>query len=105
MFNCDCSEMIDKQVCCLDELCQDVVGVNFNGFVLCLWEKGLYWSVEVFNKLFGFIVCLEKLKMDINNLNDVLIFFDIDDEVVSVKLLYGDYDMLQDFFEVFDLLV
>lgn len=66
--------------------------MNFNGFVSRLREKGSYWSVEVFNKLFGFIVRLEKLKTDINNLNDASIFFDIDDEVVSVKSLYGDYD-------------
>ena len=30
---------------------------------------------------------------------------DIDDEVVSVKSLYGDYDTPQDFLEAFDSLV
>lgn len=55
-----------------------------------------------FNKLPGFIARLEKLKTDINNLNDAPIFLDIDDEVVSVKSLYGDYDTPQDFLEAFD---
>ncbi|MDH8308038.1 hypothetical protein QIG59_27720, partial [Klebsiella pneumoniae] len=53
----------------------------------------------------GFIARLEKLKTDINNLNDAPIFLDIDDEVVSVKSLYGDYDTPQDFLEAFDSLV
>ncbi|HHC4764306.1 TPA: type I restriction-modification system endonuclease [Escherichia albertii] len=36
---------------------------------------------------------------------DPPIFLDIDDEVVSVKSLYGDYDTPQDFLEAFDSLV
>lgn len=80
-------------------------GVNFNGFASRLREKGPHWSAEVFNKLPGFIARLEKLKTDINNLNDAPIFLDIDDEVVSVKSLYGDYDTPQDFLEAFDSLV
>lgn len=104
-FNRDRSETIDKQVRRLDELCQDAAGVNFNGFASRLREKGPHWSAEVFNKLPGFIARLEKLKTDINNLNDAPIFLDIDDEVVSVKSLYGDYDTPQDFLEAFDSLV
>ena len=91
MFNRDRSETVDKQVRRLDELCQDAAGVNFNGFASCLRDKGAHWSAEVFNKLPGFISRLEKLKADINNLNDAPIFLDIDDEVVNVKSLYGDY--------------
>lgn len=79
--------------------------VGFNGFASRLREKGPHWSAEVFNKLPGFIARLEKLKTDINNLNDAPIFLDIDDEVVSVKSLYGDYDTPQDFLEAFDSLV
>ena len=104
-FNRDRSETVDKQVRRLDELCQDAAGVNFNGFASCLRDKGAHWSAEVFNKLPGFISRLEKLKADINNLNDAPIFLDIDDEVVSVKSLYGDYDTPQDFLEAFDSLV
>lgn len=104
-FNRDRSETVDKQVRRLDELCQDAAGVNFNGFASCLRDKGAHWSAEVFNKLPGFIARLEKLKTDINNLNDAPIFLDIDDEVVSVKPLYGDYDTPQDFLEAFDSLV
>ena len=104
-FNRDRSETIDKQGRRLDELCQDAAGVNFNGFASRLREKGPHWSAEVFNKLPGFIARLEKLKTDINNLNDAPIFLDIDDEVVSVKSLYGDYDTPQDFLEAFDSLV
>ncbi|WP_434747130.1 type I restriction-modification system endonuclease [Pantoea sp. Lu_F5_004] len=104
-FNRDRSEIVDKQVRRLDELCQDAAGVNFNGFASCLRDKGAHWSAEVFNKLPGFISRLEKLKTDINNLNDAPIFLDIDDEVVSVKSLYGDYDTPQDFLEAFDSLV
>ena len=104
-FNRDRSETIDKQVRRLDELCQDAAGVGFNGFASRLREKGPHWSAEVFNKLPGFIARLEKLKTDINNLNDAPIFLDIDDEVVSVKSLYGDYDTPQDFLEAFDSLV
>ncbi|UJQ23604.1 type I restriction-modification system endonuclease [Pantoea agglomerans] len=104
-FNRDRSETVDKQVRRLDELCQDAAGVNFNGFASCLRDKGAHWSAEVFNKLPGFISRLEKLKADINNLNDAPIFLDIDDEVVNVKSLYGDYDTPQDFLEAFDSLV
>ncbi|ENB7750075.1 type I restriction-modification system endonuclease [Escherichia coli] len=104
-FNRDRSETIDKQVRRLDELCQDAAGVGFNGFASRLREKGPHWSAEVFNKLPGFIARLEKLKTDINNLNDAPIFLDIDDEVLSVKSLYGDYDTPQDFLEAFDSLV
>ncbi|MEN4605749.1 type I restriction-modification system endonuclease [Pantoea agglomerans] len=104
-FTRDRSETVDKQVRRLDELCQDAAGVNFNGFASCLRDKGAHWSAEVFNKLPGFISRLEKLKIDINNLNDAPIFLDIDDEVVSVKSLYGDYDTPQDFLEAFDSLV
>ncbi|WP_208443426.1 type I restriction-modification system endonuclease [Pantoea agglomerans] len=104
-FNRDRSETVDKQVRRLDELCKDAAGVNFNGFASCLRDKGAHWSAEVFNKLPGFISRLEKLKADINNLNDAPIFLDIDDEVVSVKSLYGDYDTPQDFLEAFDSLV
>ncbi|MFW3316418.1 type I restriction-modification enzyme R subunit C-terminal domain-containing protein, partial [Escherichia coli] len=59
----------------------------------------------VFNKLPGFISRLEKLKADINALRDAPIFLDIDDEVISVKSLYGDYDTPQDFLDAFDELV
>lgn len=104
-FNRDRSENVDKQVRRLDELCQDAAGVNFNGFASRLRDKGSHWSAEVFNKLPGFIARLEKLKSDINSLNDAPIFLDIDDEVVSVKSLYGEYDTPQDFLEAFDALV
>ncbi|EIK5350482.1 type I restriction-modification system endonuclease, partial [Salmonella enterica subsp. enterica serovar Kentucky] len=104
-YNRDRSEAVDKQVRRLDELCLDAAGVNFGGLALRLREKGPHWSAEIFNKLPGFIARLERLKTDINALRDAPIFLDIDDEVVSVKSLYGDYDTPQDFLEAFDALV
>ncbi|MBL1917539.1 type I restriction-modification system endonuclease, partial [Klebsiella pneumoniae] len=77
----------------------------FGGLASRLREKGPHWSAEIFNKLPGFIARLERLKTDINTLRDAPIFLDIDDEVVSVKSLYGDYDTPQDFLEAFDELV
>lgn len=104
-FNRDRSEEVDKQVRRLDELCLDAAGVNFGGLASRLREKGPHWSAEIFNKLPGVIARLEKLKIDINALREAPIFLDIDDEVVSVKSLYGDYDTPQDFLEAFDALV
>ncbi|MBJ3372488.1 type I restriction-modification system endonuclease, partial [Salmonella enterica subsp. enterica serovar Typhimurium] len=104
-FNRDRSEAVDKQVRRLDELCLDAAGVNFGGLASRLREKGPHWSAEIFNKLPGFIARLERLKTDINALREAPIFLDIDDEVVSVKSLYGDYDTPQDFLEAFDALV
>lgn len=83
----------------------DAAGVNFGGLASRLREKGPHWSAEIFNKLPGFIARLERLKTDINALREAPIFLDIDDEVVSVKSLYGDYDTPQDFLEAFDALV
>ncbi|HBY9796872.1 TPA: type I restriction-modification system endonuclease [Klebsiella pneumoniae] len=105
IYNRDRSEAVDKQVRRLDELCLDAAGVNFGGLASRLREKGPHWSAEIFNKLPGFIARLERLKTDINALREAPIFLDIDDEVVSVKSLYGDYDTPQDFLEAFDELV
>ncbi|WP_258873806.1 helicase-related protein, partial [Salmonella enterica] len=105
IYNRDRSEAVDKQVRRLDELCLDAAGVNFGGLASRLREKGPHWSAEIFNKLPGFIARLERLKTDINALREAPIFLDIDDEVVSVKSLYGDYDTPQDFLEAFDALV
>ena len=104
-YNRDRSETVDKQVRRLDELCLDAAGVNFGGLASHLREKGPHWSAEIFNKLPGFIARLERLKTDINALREAPIFLDIDDEVVSVKSLYGDYDTPQDFLKAFDNLV
>ncbi|MDB9566106.1 type I restriction-modification system endonuclease [Providencia rettgeri] len=105
MYNRDRSESVDKQIRRLDELCQDAAGVGFGSLGMRLRKKGPQWSAEVFNKLPGFIPRLEKLKADINALRDAPIFLDIDDEVISVKSLYGDYDTPQDFLDAFDELV
>ncbi|CNH31796.1 DEAD/DEAH box helicase [Yersinia massiliensis] len=105
MYNRDRSEAVDKQVRRLDELCQDAAGVGFGSLAMRLREKGPHWSAEVFNKLPGFIARLEKLKADINALRDAPIFLDIDDEVIGVNPVYGDYDTPQDFLEAFDELV
>lgn len=104
-FNRDRSETVDKQVRRLDELCQDAAGIGFHGFASRLREKGAHWSAEVFTKLPGLIARLEKLKADINDLRDAPIFLDIDDEVIGVTSLFGDYDNPQDFLEAFDELV
>lgn len=104
-YNRDRSENIDKQVRRLDELCHDAAGVGFSGLASRLREKGPQWSAEIFNKLPGFVSHLEKLKADINAERDAPIFLDIDDEVVGVKSLYGDYDTPEDFLEAFDRLV
>ncbi len=84
----------------------DAAGVNFGGLASRLREKGPHWSAEeIFNKLPGFIARLERLKTDINALREAPIFLDIDDEVVSVKSLYGDFRHTAGFPQAFDALV
>ena len=48
---------------------------------------------------------IEKLKTDINDLRKAPIFTDIDDEVIGVERLYGEYENAEDFLEAFDNLV
>lgn len=104
-FNRDRSPAIDNQIRRFDELCRDAAGTDFASLPRKLHEKGPQWSAEIFNKLSGFVARLEKLKVDINELRDSPIFLDIDDNVIEVKHLYGDYDSAKDFLEAFDDLV
>jgi type I restriction enzyme R subunit len=104
-FNRDRSAEVDNQVRRLDELCQDAAGSSFANLPRVLRDKGPAWSAEVLNKLPNFISRLEKLKLEINSLRELPIFMDIDDKVVSVTHLYGDYDSAEDFLEAFDRLV
>ncbi|NDL65067.1 type I restriction-modification system endonuclease [Acerihabitans arboris] len=104
-FNRDRSANIDHQFRRLDELCQNAAGTGFSNLPRVLREKGPHWSAEIFNKLPTIVSRLEKLKLDINALRDSPIFMDIDDTVIDVTRLYGDYDTAQDFLEAFDKLV
>jgi len=104
-FTRDRSPLIDSHIRRFDELCQEAAGTDFAHLPQKLKQKSPQWTAEVFNKLPGFIAQLEKLKLDINELQERPIFLDIDDKVISVEHLYGDYDTAKDFLEAFDALV
>lgn len=104
-YNRDRSADIDNQIRRLDELCLDAAGTGFSALPRLLREKGPHWSAEVFNKLPSFVSRLEKLKLDINALRESPIFRDIDDSIIDVKRLYGEYDTAQDFLDAFDKLI
>ncbi|WP_064604443.1 type I restriction-modification system endonuclease [Photobacterium sp. J15] len=99
------SQEIDTAIKRFDDICQDAMGCQFSGFARTLKEKGPKWTAEIFNKVDGLIERIEKLKSDINDLRKAPIFTDIDDEVIGVERLYGEYANAEDFLEAFDNLV
>ncbi|EAS45756.1 type I restriction-modification system deoxyribonuclease [Photobacterium profundum] len=103
--NRDRSTDIDSAIKRFDDICQDAMGCDFNRFARTLKEKGPKWTAEVFNKVEGLVERIEHLKIDINALRKAPIFTDIDDKVISVERLYGEYENAEDFLEAFDNLV
>lgn len=58
-----------------------------------------------FNQVDNLVPRIERLKNLINQQSKQPIFTDIDDKVIAVDRLYGDYDNPEDFLEAFDKLV
>lgn len=103
--NRDRSASIDHDLRRLDELCEQAAGTPFASLPRLLRDKGARWSAEVLAKIPGVISRLEKMKSEINTLREAPIFADIDDAVIGVTRLYGEYSTPGDFLEAFDNLV
>ena len=101
----DRSREVEQQVQQLDERLQNVVGCDFAQFANTLKSQGAKQSAEYFAKLPTVIEQIEGLKRTINSLRDRPIFTDIEDKVIGVETLYGDYNQPDDFLDAFDRLV
>jgi type I restriction enzyme, R subunit len=101
----DRSREVEQQVQQLDERLQNVVGCDFAQFANTLKSQGTKQSAEYFAKLPTVIEQIEGLKRTINSLRDRPIFTDIEDKVIGVETLYGDYNQPDDFLDAFDRLV
>jgi type I restriction enzyme R subunit len=101
----DRSREVEQQVQQLDERLTNVVGCDFAQFANTLKNQGAKQSAEYFAKLPSVIEQIEGLKRTINSLRDRPIFTDIEDKVIGVETLYGDYNQPDDFLDAFDRLV
>jgi type I restriction enzyme R subunit len=105
MYNRQYNKEIDQAVIRFDEICQDTIGCDFANLGHTLKQKGPKWTAEIFNQVDNLVPRIERLKNLINEQSKRPIFTDIDDKVISVDHLYGDYDNPEDFLEAFDKLV
>lgn len=101
----DSEPEIKKQVERLDELCDAAAGALFAALPFHLRDAGPHESARILNAIPDFVERLEKLKKAINDQRKSPIFLDVDDSVVAVTHLYGQYETPGDFLDAFDELV
>ena len=101
----DRSREVEQHVQHLDERLKNVAGCTFAQFANTIKTQGPRQAAQYFAQLPNFIEQIDDLKRTLNSLRDRPIFSDLEDKVIGVDTLYGDYNQPDDFLNAFDQLV
>lgn len=99
------SREVEQQIQKLDERLKNVTRCSFAELGKTLKSQGARMSAQYFAELPNLVEQIEDLKRTLNSLRDRPIFTDIEDKVIGVETLYGDYNQPDDFLDAFDQLV
>jgi len=99
------SRDVEQQIQKLDERLKNVTRCSFAELGKTLKSQGARMSAQYFAELPNLVEQIEDLKRTLNSLRDRPIFTDMEDRVIGVETLYGDYNQPDDFLDAFDQLV
>ncbi|WP_417527578.1 type I restriction-modification system endonuclease [Marinomonas shanghaiensis] len=99
------SREVEQQIQKFDERLKNVTRCSFAELGKTLKSQGARMSAQYFAELPNLVEQIEDLKRTLNSLRDRPIFTDIEDRVIGVETLYGDYNQPDDFLDAFDQLV